>query len=53
MSTGNRSHEDYVVAWICALPLEMAAVKSILGGTHDELPQPENDENAYTLGRIH
>jgi nucleoside phosphorylase len=52
MSIGNRRHEDYVVAWICALPLEMAAVKSILDEIHDGLPQPESYENAYALGKI-
>jgi nucleoside phosphorylase len=52
MPPGNRSHEDYVVAWICALPLEMAAAKFILDDTHNRLPQPESDENTYTLGEI-
>src|SRR4029077_4093105 len=52
MPPGNRSHEDYVVAWICALPLEMAAAKFILDETHNRLPQPESDENTYTLGEI-
>jgi nucleoside phosphorylase len=52
MSIGNRQHEDYVVAWICALPLEMAAVKSMLDEIHNGLPQPESDGNAYALGKI-
>jgi nucleoside phosphorylase len=52
MSTRNRLVEDYVVAWICALPLEMAAAKSILDETHHQLPQLANDENTYTLGKI-
>jgi hypothetical protein len=41
------------MAWICALPLELAAAKSILDETHDPLPQLPNDENTYTLGKIY
>jgi nucleoside phosphorylase len=52
MSARDRLVEDYVAAWICALPLEMAAAKSILDETHHQLPQPLNDENTYTLGKI-
>jgi hypothetical protein len=53
MSTGNRLVEDHVVAWICALPLEMGAAKSMLDETtHHQLPQLANDENTYTLGKI-
>jgi nucleoside phosphorylase len=52
MSTGNRSHEDYDVAWICALPLEMAAANFMLDETYGRLPQSMNDENTYTLGKI-
>ncbi|KAB8072454.1 violaceus kinesin [Aspergillus leporis] len=46
------THDDYTVAWICALPLEMAAAKTMLDEFHPALPQPETDHNAYTLGRI-
>ncbi|KAL3448691.1 hypothetical protein BJX65DRAFT_306695 [Aspergillus insuetus] len=43
---------DYVVAWVCALPLEMAAAKAILDETHSPLRhQPTTDHNSYTLGR--
>ncbi|RDW90247.1 uncharacterized protein DSM5745_02022 [Aspergillus mulundensis] len=45
------SHNDYTVAWICALPLEMAAAKVMLDETHDALPQPSTDHNTYTLGQ--
>ncbi|KAL4909946.1 hypothetical protein BDW74DRAFT_186277 [Aspergillus multicolor] len=44
-------HDDYTVAWICALPLEMAAAKVMLDETHDSLPQPSTGHNTYTLGR--
>jgi nucleoside phosphorylase len=46
------THEDYTVAWICALPLEMAAAKLMLETTHPTLPQPQTDHNVYTLGSI-
>jgi nucleoside phosphorylase len=52
MSAINRSHEDYVIAWICALPLEMTAAISMLDELHDQLPQLASDENTYTLGKI-
>ncbi|GFF33211.1 vegetative incompatibility protein HET-E-1, partial [Aspergillus udagawae] len=45
-------HDDYTVAWICALPLEMAAAKTMLDKIHSRLPQPESDHNAYTLGNV-
>ena len=46
------SHNDYSIAWICALPLEMAAAKAMLDETHPALPQSSNDHNVYTLGSI-
>ncbi|KAF7171152.1 hypothetical protein CNMCM5623_003581 [Aspergillus felis] len=45
-------HDDYTVAWICALPLEMAAAKTMLDKVHSRLPQAETDHNAYTLGNV-
>ncbi|GES60394.1 WD-repeat protein [Aspergillus terreus] len=47
-----RTHHDYTVAWICALPLEMAAAKTMLDEIHDPLPQPPTDQNTYTLGKV-
>lgn len=46
------THDDYTVAWICALPIEMAAAKAMLDSTHQPLPQPKTDHNVYTLGTI-
>ncbi|THC89597.1 hypothetical protein EYZ11_010961 [Aspergillus tanneri] len=46
------TRDDYTVAWICALPLEMAAAKAMLDEIHPPLPQPETDHNIYTLGRV-
>ncbi|RHZ43106.1 uncharacterized protein CDV56_100225 [Aspergillus thermomutatus] len=45
-------HDDYTIAWICALPLEMTAAKAMLDKVHPSLPQPETDHNVYTLGNI-
>ncbi|KAE8372277.1 nucleoside phosphorylase domain-containing protein [Aspergillus bertholletiae] len=46
------THDDYTVAWICALSLEMAAVKAMLDEVHPPLSQPEADHNVYTLGSV-
>jgi hypothetical protein len=52
MSAIPMTHEDYTVAWICALPLEAAASKAMLDKIHPQLSQPAGDDNAYTLGEI-
>ncbi|KAN0070706.1 hypothetical protein V8E54_010871 [Elaphomyces granulatus] len=52
MSAILMSHEDYTVAWVCALPLEAAAAKAMLDNIHPQLSQPPGDDNAYTLGEI-
>ncbi|KAN0087056.1 hypothetical protein V8E54_000744 [Elaphomyces granulatus] len=52
MSAILMTHEDYTVAWICALPLETAAAKAMLDKTHLQLPQSAADDNAYMLGEI-
>src|SRR5467141_605100 len=52
MSAIPMTHEDYTVAWICALPLEAAAAKAMLDKTHPQLSQSAGDDNAYTLGEI-
>ncbi|KAL2852554.1 nucleoside phosphorylase domain-containing protein [Aspergillus pseudodeflectus] len=46
------SHGDYLMGWVCALPLEMAAASVMLDEVHQSLPQSPNDSNTYTLGRI-
>lgn len=46
------SRDDYTVAWICALPLEMTAAKLMLEKVHALLPQLETDYNTYTLGSV-
>ncbi|KAN0070700.1 hypothetical protein V8E54_010865 [Elaphomyces granulatus] len=52
MSAILMSHEDYTVAWICALPLEAAGAKAMLDNIHPQLSQPPGDDNTYTLGEI-
>jgi hypothetical protein len=52
MPSTNLSHDDYAVAWVCALPLEMAAAKIMLKETHESLSQPPTDPNSYTLGTL-
>ncbi|KAL4902967.1 hypothetical protein BDW74DRAFT_180259 [Aspergillus multicolor] len=47
-----RSHDDYTVAWICAIPVEAAAAEAMLDEIHEPLPVQSNDHNAYSLGRI-
>jgi nucleoside phosphorylase len=46
------SHNDYTVAWICALPLERAAATAVLDEEHPKLSQSQTDSNIYTLGAI-
>ncbi|KAF4428575.1 hypothetical protein CFRS1_v007336 [Colletotrichum fructicola] len=48
-----RPHEKYTVAWICALHIEMTAAQAMLDEIHDTLPTHVDDDNTYTLGRIH
>ena len=45
-------HEDYTVAWISALPLELAEAIRALDEEHHGLPQHALDSNVYTLGSI-
>jgi hypothetical protein len=46
------TNNDYTVGWICSLDTELAASEAMLDEEHPDLPQAENDTNAYTLGRI-
>ncbi|KUL88341.1 hypothetical protein ZTR_05029 [Talaromyces verruculosus] len=46
------TRDDYTVAWICALPLEMTAAKLMLDKIHHSLPKSNADHNTYTLGSV-
>ncbi|PGH17821.1 hypothetical protein AJ79_00962, partial [Helicocarpus griseus UAMH5409] len=52
MATQHRSHDDYTVGWVCALPKELIAAAAMLDETHPDLPKKPNDHNSYTLGRV-
>jgi nucleoside phosphorylase len=54
MATAARNfrHHDYTVAWVCALPFEMAAAEAMLDERHSNLPTNQWDHNTYALGRI-
>ncbi|KAK6342541.1 hypothetical protein TWF718_007945 [Orbilia javanica] len=47
-----RSHYDYTVGWICALPKEQTAAMLVLDTEHPDLFTPPGDKNVYTLGSI-
>ncbi|OOQ87883.1 hypothetical protein PEBR_15031 [Penicillium brasilianum] len=55
METATKSfrHQDYTVAWICALHLEMTAAAAMLDERHPDLLAMPNDDNSYILGRIY
>ncbi|KAK2666288.1 Nucleoside phosphorylase superfamily [Fusarium oxysporum f. sp. vasinfectum] len=46
------SHDQYTIAWICALHIEMAAACAMLDEIHETLPTHADDSNAYILGNI-
>ncbi|KAK2041789.1 hypothetical protein LZ31DRAFT_596933 [Colletotrichum somersetense] len=46
------SNGDYTVAWVCALPSEMAAAKAMLEVVHKPLSMNPNDTNQYVFGSI-
>ncbi|KAF3397352.1 hypothetical protein DPV78_007813 [Talaromyces pinophilus] len=46
------SHHDYTMAWISALPTEMAVAEAMLDEKHPDLPTPRNDDNTYIF-RMH
>ena len=46
-------NDEYMVGWICALPVERAAAEAMLDEKHDQpRRQLSSDHNFYTLGRI-
>lgn len=47
-----KSHNDYSVGWVCALPKEQTAAKAMLDDEHETLQKPSNDPNSYTLGSV-
>lgn len=51
-ATEPRTHNEYTVGWVCALPKEQAAATAMLDQRHGVLPKPPTDHNTYTLGSI-
>ena len=47
-----RTHNDYTIGWVCALPKEQTAATAMLQQRHPDLPKPPNDNNTYTLGSV-
>ncbi|KAH6613348.1 hypothetical protein F5144DRAFT_401253 [Chaetomium tenue] len=45
-------YEEYTIAWICALPLELAVSRAMLDEEHPMPPNQLGDDNTYVLGRI-
>lgn len=46
------SCDDYMIAWVCALPIEMAAATAMLSDVHEDLSTHADDSNTYTFGSI-
>ncbi|KAH0533106.1 hypothetical protein TsFJ059_001714 [Trichoderma semiorbis] len=47
-----RTHDDYMVGWVCALPKEQTAAIAMLDHRHEDLQKPTHDPNSYTLVSI-
>ncbi|KAI8633129.1 hypothetical protein F5Y19DRAFT_290242 [Xylariaceae sp. FL1651] len=52
MASQLRTHNDYTVGWICALPKEQTAAIAMLDQRHPKLPRLPDDPNTYNLGSI-
>ncbi|UKZ79450.1 hypothetical protein TrVFT333_007205 [Trichoderma virens FT-333] len=50
--TETKTHNEYTVGWVCALPKEQTAATAMLDQRHGALPKHANDSNTYTLGSI-
>lgn len=44
--------EDYHIAWVCGLPLELASGACCLDVMHSQLPRRAGDDTLYKLGSI-
>ncbi|KAL4946816.1 hypothetical protein BDV06DRAFT_229692 [Aspergillus oleicola] len=44
--------DDFTIGWICAVPFEVAAARSLLDESYATLPTDPRDDNAYAVGRI-
>ena len=46
------THDNYSIAWICTLEMDLIAAKLMLDEEHERLPETPSDDNVYTLGTI-
>lgn len=54
MRTSLPTKDHFQVGWICALPIERLAARSMLDEEFDiRIPQEASDSNAYLFGRVH
>lgn len=44
--------DDFTIGWICGLPAELVAAKSLFDELYETPPVPHQDSNFYTVGRI-
>ncbi|TLD11489.1 hypothetical protein PspLS_11494 [Pyricularia sp. CBS 133598] len=44
--------EDFTVGWVCALPIELAAVAEMMDEEFADLPSNPTDSNIYSFGRM-
>lgn len=51
-SKWKRSHSDYTIGWVCALPKEQVVAIAMLDERHPDLEKKSNDQNVYNLGSI-
>ncbi|GFF40652.1 ankyrin repeat and protein kinase domain-containing protein 1 [Aspergillus udagawae] len=51
-SSSTPRHDQYTIAWICALHIEMAAARAMLDDVHEAIPRDAEDSNTYVLGSI-
>ncbi|EPS39466.1 hypothetical protein H072_6736 [Dactylellina haptotyla CBS 200.50] len=52
LETKCRTHKEYTIGWVCALPKELTAAIAMLDTEHPDLETPATDQNSYTLGSI-
>lgn len=48
----HKSHDQYTIGWVCALPKEQTAATAMLDQWHADPLKPPNDPNTYTLGSV-
>jgi nucleoside phosphorylase len=46
------SADEYVIGWICALPLELAVGRAMLDEIHPSIQPSPSDHNNYIFGRV-